>query len=83
VSVYDIVEVPATVPLTTPILFMVATLVVAELHTPPIVELLKAVVPPTKVIVDPLMAAIVGKEYAVNTNVAALSQPAALVILTK
>jgi hypothetical protein len=65
VTTYFMVVVPALTGVTIPLLFIVATLVVVELHTPPLVASLKVVVLPIQTEVVPVMAATVGKAFIV------------------
>ena len=65
VTTYLIVVLPALTGVRTPLLLMVATLVVVELHTPPTVALLKVLVLPIQTLVAPVMAATVGKGFMV------------------
>ena len=65
-AVYTITAVPAATPVTTPVAeFTVATAVVLLLHTPPVVVLLRAVVPPIHAVRVPVTEA--GRLFTVAT----------------
>ena len=66
---------PAATPFTTPLAFTVAILVLDELHVPPLVKLLNAVVLPTQTFVVPVMAATVGKAFIVIELVTIVVHP--------
>ncbi len=74
------VEVPAAIPVTTPVdALIVATLVVTDFQTPPLVASDKVVVCPTHTVVVPVMAAIVGKAFTVTVVLTLSTQPLPLV----
>ncbi len=56
VNVYDTIVVPATSPLTTPALLIVAAVGLVLLHTPPVLVVLSVVVLPTHTCGVPVMA---------------------------
>jgi hypothetical protein len=70
VTVYDIVDVPAATPVTTPPLPIVAIPVVTELHTPPPAALLNVVVEPRHTLAVPAMLPALGIEFTVTIAVA-------------
>jgi hypothetical protein len=83
VTVYAIVAIPATTPVTTPEVETLATEALADDHTPPVVALSSVVFAPTQTFVAPVSAAIVGKALTVTTVEAAVAeQPAAFVTAT-
>jgi hypothetical protein len=65
-------DVPVAIPVATPVLLTVATLVVAELQLPPEVAEVSAVVLPVQIVVVPVMA----DGNALTVNVAILLHPA-------
>ena len=67
-----IVEVPAATPVTTPELLTVATAVLALVHAPPAVVLVRVVVLPTQTAAVPVMAATEGSGLTVRVTAAAL-----------
>ena len=80
VTVYVIVVVPEATPVTTPVLAStVATPVLLDVHTPPVVALLNAVVDPTHTSVVPLIAATTGIGLTVTVVVTELTHPLASV----
>ncbi len=61
------VEVPAAIPVTTPVdALIVATLVVTDFQTPPLVASDKVVVCPTHTVVVPVIDSIVGNGFTVT-----------------
>ena len=78
-NVYDITDVPADTPVTTPPALIVATAGVALLQVPPAVASANTVVKPAQTLNVPVMTA--GSGFTVTTVAAdaALWQPAALV----
>jgi hypothetical protein len=74
--------VPAATPVTKPVdEFIVATPVLTDFQTPPVVVLDNAVVLATHTLVVPVIAAITGNAFTVKFRVAVLSQPCALVAI--
>lgn len=71
-AVYTIVAFPAVSPLTTPVLLMVATVVLLLVQLPPVVDVLSAVVLPAHTDNVPVMAA----GIALMVTTAVLLQPA-------
>lgn len=55
VNVYDTIVVPATSPLTTPVLLIVAAVGLVLLHTPPVLVVLSVVVLPTHTCAVPVI----------------------------
>ena len=61
-TAYEIVAVPVATPVTTPLLFTVAALVLLLLQVPPPVASVSVVVLPAHTVADPLIAGTTGKE---------------------
>ena len=68
VTAYDMVAVPAAIPLTTPKGFTVAILVAVELHTPLIVTSESDIVEPAQTALAPVMAPATGSGLTVTTT---------------
>ncbi len=72
VTVYDMVDVPGIIPVTTPVALTVATPVETELHTPPAARSVSAVVPPAgQTVSPPVIAPAFGAGLTVTIAVAA------------
>ncbi len=70
------VEVPAATPVTTPVeALIVATPVLTDFQTPPLVVLDKVVVLATQTLVVPVIAAITGKAFTVTVVLTESTQP--------
>jgi len=79
VTVYDIKVAPTATLLTTPVLLTVAMVLLAVLHTPPVVVSTKVMLLPKHTRVLPVIADTVGNAFTVKVVVAVLVQPAVLV----
>ena len=83
VTLYVIVEEPAAIPVTTPVVLTVATVLLLEDHVPPVVELANVVDNPVHTFVAPVIEATTGAGFTV-TGVTddVTEQPAAFVTVT-
>lgn len=75
VTWYEITEPPGDTPVTTPLLLMLATVVLLLLQTPGTVESDKVVVALTQTFVVPVIGATTGFGFTVRVNVEELVQP--------
>ena len=83
VTIYFITEVPAATGVTIPVEeLMVATPVVALLHTPLAVALLNVAVEPIQILVVPVIGFITGKAFTVAVTLLVAVQPLAVVAVT-
>jgi hypothetical protein len=74
------VTVPVIIPVTTPVLLLIVAIAVFdELHTPPLVALLKVIWSVTAVTVLPVIAATIGNAFTVTVVLTESTQPFALV----
>ena len=68
--VYDIIALPAAIPLTVPVLDIVATAVLALVHVPPVIASLRVVVDPIYVVAKPVIGPGAGSGFTVTAYVA-------------